>query len=237
MIDGKRILAIIPARSGSKGIPHKNIRPLGDKPLMAYSIEAARGSRYVDEVMVSTDSEEYAAIARSWGASVPFLRPAALAGDKAKTIDAVLHVSDEYEQRGEPFDIALLLQPTSPFRTTEDIDGALEFFLERGSRGLVSISRSEVSPLLIRTYHDGVLQNLLAMDSTVRRQDMEDYYRVNGAIYINATDELAPTTSLNDNPIGFIIEEEHGLDIDEPLDFLVAQVVLEDRLQKSHGEE
>lgn len=226
MLEGRRVLAMIPARSGSKGIPHKNVKLLAGKPLMGYTIEAALGSCYVDEVMVSTDSEEYAAVARSLGAKVPFLRPQALAADTSKTIDAVIHVREAYRERGEGFGVLLLLQATSPFRTTEDIDGALEFFAARGRDGVVSISRCEVSPLLIRTNHDGRLENLLDAGSTVRRQDMREYYVVNGAIYVNEMESLTSETSLNDNPNGFVIPESHALDIDEPIDFLVAQALM-----------
>lgn len=229
MIEGKRVLAVIPARSGSKGIPNKNIKLLDGKPLMAYTIDAALGSAYVDEVMVSTDSEEYGRIARSNGAAVPFLRSAKLAGDAARTIDALVEVRARYGEAGLAFDILLLLQPTSPFRTSADIDGALETFVEHDMQGVVSITPCDVSPLLIRTMEDGRLDRLLDSGSTVRRQDMRGYYYVNGAIYVNAMNDIRSETSLNDNPIGYVMPAERSLDIDEPADFAEAQAFMESR--------
>ena len=127
MINGKTVIAIIPARGGSKGLPGKNIKPLCGKPLIAWSIEAGLASQYIDEVMVSTDSEEIANIAREFGASVPFLRPVELASDTATTLDAVKHVIEYYENEcNRYFDYIVLLEPTSPLREKDDLDMMLE---------------------------------------------------------------------------------------------------------------
>lgn len=227
MIQNKRVLAVIPARSGSKGIPHKNIKMLKGKPLMAYSIEAAKSSIYIDEVMVSTDSREYAEVARDWGAQVPFLRPAQLAADTSKTIEAIIHVRDEYEALGKHFDILVILQPTSPFRTALDIDGSLECFMDHDMQGLVSVRPCETPPQFIRTMKDGKLDNVLKESSTIRRQDLPSYVEVNGAVYVNKLNELTLETSLNDNPIGFLMDRIHSLDIDEPIDFFMAELIMD----------
>ncbi|MEZ5751843.1 MAG: acylneuraminate cytidylyltransferase family protein [Paracoccaceae bacterium] len=125
MIDSKRVIALVPARSGSKGLPNKNIRPLMGKPLLAWPIEAALASRFVDKVVLSTDSEAYAEIGRKHGADVPFLRPAELASDTSPSIDFILHAIDFFEERGEKFDILVLLEPTSPMTEASDIDAAI----------------------------------------------------------------------------------------------------------------
>lgn len=227
MYEGKRILAFIPARGGSKGIPHKNITPLAGKPLIQYTIDAAKQSRYIDYVLVSTDDEEIAAVARRCGAEVPFLRPPELAADTAKTIDAVLHAIETLREAGETFDSLVLLQPTSPLRTAEDIDGAVETFYESNRQPVVSVSEVSDHPILIRTIEDGRLKPLLQTSSTVRRQDMPPFYRVNGSIYVNPIEEISQTTSFNDNPIPFIVPKSHAIDIDEPIDLKIAEWITE----------
>ena len=140
-------LAIIPARSGSKGLPDKNIKNLCGKPLIAHTIAAANDSGCFDEVMVSTDSEKYAGIARQWGASVPFLRSEATSTDQASSWDMVEEVLCNYEKAGRYFDTFCLLQPTSPLRTSEDIRGAYRLFEDKASFAVVSVCEAEHSPL------------------------------------------------------------------------------------------
>lgn len=227
MIQSKRVLAFIPARGGSKGIKDKNIHPLGNKPLISYSIASARESVYIDAVIVSTDSQVIAEAALEYGAEVPFLRPAALATDTSKIIDAVLHAVDFLAEKGRQFDILVLLQPTQPLRTTQDIDRALEAFLKNGEQSLCSVHPVTDSPLLIRSLSsEGRLSPLLDTGSTVRRQDMPSYYRVNGAVYIHTIRELTPQTSFNDSRIPFFMEAAHSLDIDSMEDMLIAEAFL-----------
>ena len=225
-----RILALIPARGGSKGIPHKNIIPVAGKPLIRYTIDAALQSRYIDYVLVSTDDVEIARVAKACGAQVPFLRPAELAADTSRTVDAVIHAAETLKQRGETFDSLVLLQPTSPLRTAEDIDGAIEKFYAGGRQAVVSVSPAEDHPVLVRTIEqtpDGErLKPLLAGSSTVRRQDMPAFYRVNGCVYINAMEELNRDTSFNDNPAPWVMEKSHSVDIDEPADLALAEYLL-----------
>ena len=225
MINDRTILAMIPARGGSKGIKDKNITPLAGKPLITYTIEAALQSRYIDRVVVSTDSEKIAEVARNAGADVPFLRPAELANDTAKSIDAVLHC---IEFVGD-YTIFVLLQPTSPLRTAEDIDAAIETFIAHGEKGLCSVNEIGDHPILTRTMDgDGMLQPLLNTNSTARRQDMPAFYHVNGAIYINRIDEINRDTSFNDNPVGYVMPRERSVDIDTVEDLKIAEIYLKE---------
>ena len=230
MLEGLKILALIPARAGSKGIKNKNIVDLAGKPLIAYSIEAAKESRYIDKIVVSTDGVKIAETAKRYGASVPFLRPEEFAQDTSKTIDAVLHCVDTLEQMGEHYDVLCLLQPTEPMRTTEDIDCAIEKFVENGKVGLASISEVDDHPILIRSVDEnGRMKSLLHVNSTCRRQDMPQYYRINGAIYINLVTELSPETSFNDNPIPYIMDKRHSIDIDEMDDLMRAELYVREQ--------
>lgn len=227
MYKNKKIIGWIPARGGSKGIPRKNIIDLCGKPLISYSITAALQSEYIDYVMVSTDDEEIAAVAREWGAEIPFLRPAELASDTAKTVDAVVYTVQALRDQGMEFDTVVLLQPTQPLRTAEDIDGAIETYMEAGCTPLVSVSRVEDHPLLIRSIQENQLVPLLNVSSTCRRQDMPDYYRVNGCIYINEADQIDENTSFNDNSLPFVMDNSHSVDIDAMRDLYMAKYYLE----------
>ena len=224
MIEKNKIVALIPARGGSKGIKNKNIIDLCGKPLISYTIQAALESKYIDKVIVSTDSQEIADVAIKYGAEVPFLRPGELASDTSKTIDAVMHAVGELEKRKEQYDILILLQATQPLRTADDIDRAIELFIKNKGQSLVSVSPVEDNPILIRTIDNlGRMNSILPMKSTCRRQDMPLYYRVNGCIYINLISELDLNTSFNDNKIPYIMPKERSVDIDEIKDLLIAQ--------------
>lgn len=225
MIESRRILALIPARGNSKGIKGKNIVDFCGKPLITHSIESALESQYIDEVVVTTDSEEIQKIAIEAGAEAPFLRPPEYATDTASTSQAVWHAVQTLRQNGKHYDILILLQPTSPLRTTADIDAALEKFLVQGEVGLASISKADDSPLLMRIL-DGEnprMRKLLNETSTVRRQDMPEVYRVNGSIYINRIAELTPDFSYNDNEGFYKMDTSHSVDIDEPIDLAIAK--------------
>ena len=227
MYNKSKILAIIPARAGSKGIKNKNIIDLCGKPLLAYSIEAAKKSKYIDEVLVSTDGEQIAKIAKDYGAYVPFLRPKELASDTAKTIDGILHAVNYLQNNNEIYDVLVLLQPTQPLRTAKEVDAAIELFFDKNEQALASISEVEDHPLLVRTVlEDGTMKNLLDENSTCRRQDMPKFYRINGAIYINSIKELNEKTSFNDNPIPYIMDKKHAVDIDEEKDLLIANAYI-----------
>ena len=227
MFNTQKILALIPARGGSKGIKDKNIISLAGKPLIAYSIETAKCSKYIDDIVVTTDSEKIAEISKHYGASVPFIRPTELAADTSKTIDAVLHAIKTLKTMGKEYDTLVLLQPTQPLRTYKDVDGAIEEYYKNDREGLVSVSCVNDSPLLIRSINEnGKLVNLLSQNSTCRRQDMPEYYKVNGCIYINKTDEIDENTSFNDNRVPFIMRKEHSIDIDEMSDLYLTEYYL-----------
>ena len=228
-----RRIAYIPARGGSKGIPGKNIREVSGKPLIAYTILAARATSLFDMVFVSTDSPEIAEIARAYGAEVPFLRDPSVAQDTTRTIDTVVSDKARLEQlmggeRG--YDVFVLLQPTSPLRGAEDIVGAVRLFEENGLNcgGVVSISKVSEHPILMRTLDlkTHQLTSILPGGSTVRRQDMPSVYKVNGAIYVNAWNALTPSLSLNDNRLGYVMAEGHAIDIDAPKDLELVRAIL-----------
>lgn len=228
MINNKRVLALIPARGGSKGIKDKNIINLGGKPLIAYTIEAAIRSEYIDAVVVSTDSKTIADIAKQYGADIPFIRPDRLARDESKTIEAVLHAIEELKKLKREYDILILLQPTQPLRNSHDIDKAIIKFFEHKEESLVSISPVNDNPVLIRVINDmDRISPLLPVESTIRRQDMPKYYKVNGCIYINKISELDEDTSFNDNKNYYLMEQSHSVDIDEESDIAVAKYYLE----------
>lgn len=227
MYQGKKILALIPARGGSKGIKDKNIYLLNEKPLISYTISAALGCTYIDDVIVTTDSPVIASVSQEYGAKVPFLRPAEMAGDKSKTIDAVLHSVLWLDNNGSQYDILVLLQPTSPLRESIDIKNAIEIFFDNGLLPLASVCEVEDHPVLIRTVQEGRMNKLLDQNSTVRRQDMDKYYRINGAIYINLVKELDRNTSFNDNIIPYIMPRERAVDIDTETDILLAGILME----------
>lgn len=233
-----RILAIIPARAGSKGIKNKNIIDLDGRPLISYTIESALKSKYIDDVIVSTDGEEIKKISLEYGAKVPFMRPKHLASDTSKTIDTVIYCIDEMKKRGFEYECVVVLQPTQPLRKAYHIDEAIEMFLDSDKNSLLSVSKVDNHPLLIRRINDEqILSRLVNENSTKRRQDFEDYYKVNGAIYINRINEkLNLDTSLNDNELGYIMDKKFDIDIDEELDIEIAKLLLE-KLKKEGGED
>lgn len=227
MYKAKRILALIPARGGSKGVPKKNIKLIGGHPLIAYTIHSALNSRYIDDVVVTTDSAEISKIAIQYGALVPFLRPANLAEDSSRTIDAVVHALDTLRKLGYSHDSLVLLQPTSPLRRSCEIDEAIETYYNHGEFGLASVSKVVENPILTRTIDSsGILHPLLPISSTVRRQDMPSYYHVDGAMYINSIDSIDYDTSFNDNPIAYVMPQDRSIDIDCIEDFRKAELLI-----------
>ena len=221
-------LAIIPARSGSKGVKDKNIRPLNGRPLIAYSIAAAAESGLFDEITVSTDSAVYAETAKTFGASVPFLRSAATATDGASSWDVVQEVLDGYKKLGREFDTFCLLQPTSPLRTAEDIRLAYRLFLDKAAGAVVSVCPTEHSPLLCgRLPEDGALDGFVRPENLRRRQDLETYYRLNGAIYIVGVERFQRDRFLfTKDSYAYIMPQERSVDIDAELDFRLAEAIL-----------
>ena len=223
-----RNLAIIPARSGSKGLPDKNIKELNGKPLMAYSIEAANKSGCFTEVMVSTDSEKYAQIARKYGANVPFLRGAATASDQANSWDMVEEVLLKYVEMGEHFDTFCLLQPTSPLRTAQDIIDAYTLYEEKADFAVVSVCEAEHSPLWYGTLPaDSSLTEFLKQEGMKRRQDGERFYRLNGAIYIANIERFKYDRFFyKEGSYAYIMPQDRSVDIDTEIDLKLAEIIL-----------
>jgi N-acylneuraminate cytidylyltransferase/CMP-N,N'-diacetyllegionaminic acid synthase len=231
MYRGKKFLAIIPARGGSKGIPHKNIMDLCGKPLISYSIEEAKKSKYIDYVLVSTDDEEIKEVSMNYGANVPFLRPDKFSDDKAKSIDVVIHAIEFLKNDGNIFDYVVLLQPTSPLRTYEDIDSAIELILEKNESSLVSVCEVDENPILMRIIENDTLKSILEFNGgNLRRQDLPTYYIFSGALYINTVEMiLCENTFINEKSIPFIMERSKSIDIDNILDAKLAKYILEEK--------
>ncbi len=221
-------LAVITARSGSKGIKNKNIRQLNGKPLIAYTIESALQSHYIDEVMVSTDSDVYADIAKKFGAVVPFLRSNRNSEDMSKSVDVLLEVLDEYEKREKYFDNIVMLQPTSPLRTYKNLNEAFDLFYEKNADSVVSVCECEHSPLLSGILPDDwSLFEFIKSENNLRRQELQKFYRLNGAIYISKVTTLKKLGSYyGKNSYAYIMKQSESIDIDTELDFEYADFLL-----------
>jgi len=229
MIGGKKLLAVIPARGGSKRLPRKNILDLAGKPLIAWTIEAALGSKYIDRVIVSTDDKEIATISKKYGADVPFMRPSELATDEAKSVDVVLHLLEKLKKIREKYDYIILLQPTSPLRTTQNIDDSVELLQARKSDAVISVCKVEHSPLWCNLIPGDDLSNFL--DHSIlnkRSQDLEQYYRLNGAIYLCNAEKLKEEKAffLKNRCSAYKMNRESSVDIDSRMDFLYASVCI-----------
>lgn len=223
-----RKIAIIPARSGSKGLKDKNIKELCGKPLMAYSIEAATKSELFDCVHVSTDSTEYAEIAKKYGADVPFLRDKEYATDTASTWDTVRNVLRKYSELGKEFDMVTVLQPTSPLRTSKDICNAYRLFCDKAALSVVSVCEVEHSPVLCNVLGEDLsLNNFVDLNNVKRRQDMGKYYRINGGIYMMRMEVLDRIEKLyGERSYAYIMEQDKSVDIDNEFDFKIADCML-----------
>lgn len=234
MFDGKRILAMIPARGGSKGLPGKNIRNLAGKPLIAWSIEAALESRYLDMILVSTDSPEIAETARRFRAEVPFLRPAHLATDEARGLDAVFHAVRWLEEHGNAFDLVMVLQPTSPLRTTRNMDDATELFFRKNASAVVSVAPCDHHPWWMnRLPEDGNMGDFLRPEALSNRQDLPHYYRLNGAVYLADIPFLLKNGSFfSPRTFAYRMPAPDSVDIDTLLDFKLADLILTEQSGK-----
>ncbi len=222
-------IAIIPARSGSKGLKDKNIKLLAGKPLLAYTVEAAIQSGIFNEIYVSTDSEEYARIAKEFGAQVPFLRSEETATDKASSWAVVREALQHYREAGREFAVFTLLQPTTPLRRAEDIISAFHLFQTKKASAVVSVCEVDHSPLWSNT-----LPESLSMDKFIRkeinqlpRQELQTYYRINGGIYmVNTEHFLCSEEIYTDGTYAYIMDRKDSIDIDDEFDFKMAEVIL-----------
>ncbi|WP_299266783.1 acylneuraminate cytidylyltransferase family protein [uncultured Psychrosphaera sp.] len=231
MIYGKKVLAIIPARGGSKRLPKKNILDLAGKPLISWTINAALSSQFIDKVMVTTDDKDIADISRLAGAEVPFMRKKELSSDTASSIDVALDVINFYEDKGDNFDSIILLQPTSPLRTSSNIDEAIEMYHFNQANYVISVAECDHSPLWCNTLpSDFSLKGFISEKVISKRsQDLEMYYRLNGAIYICNIKEIRNNNSFfsDNNSFAYVMKKENSVDIDDEFDFMYASLLVD----------
>lgn len=221
----KRVLALIPARAGSKGLPGKNALSFCGKPLIAWSIAQALSSKYIDKVMVSTESPVIASIARRYGANVPFLRPLFLASSSAKTTDVILHALSFFAKVGTIYDIVILLQPTSPLRNTTDIKQAIEKLSIKKTEAIVSVCKEEHNPLWSVTLNvNNKFGKFLKKDAEKNnRQNLPVFYRINGAVYAAFIDYFKQNKGFfGKSTFAYIMPPERSVDIDTEYDFMIA---------------
>ncbi len=221
MYNNYRILALIPARGGSKGLPRKNILEAGGKPLLAWTIEAAQDSRYIDRLILSSEDREIIDAAKRWGCEVPFVRPRELAEDDTPAIEAILHAMRKMPH----YDYIMLLQATSPLRNAADIDACIENCLNLAANACVSVSEPDKSPYwMFFLDKQGHLQPLLQANKKLiaRRQDLPKVYSLNGAIYLARWEWLLEhKTFVHDDTLAYPMPKERSLDIDSKNDFLL----------------
>lgn len=225
-------LVIIPARGGSKGIPHKNIKPLNGKPLIHYTIDVARGVAKDEDICVSTDDPDIIKCVEDYGLKVPFVRPAELATDTAGTYEVLLHALDFYEKQGRHYDVVLLLQNTSPFRTAEHVKEALKLY-RKDVDMVVSVNKTKTNPYYncFEEDSDGFLKKTLASTMLTRRQDAPITYEYNGAIYVMNAEKLkAMHYGKFTKIVKYVMDELHSVDLDTMLDWKYAEFVIKERL-------
>lgn len=223
------ILAIIPARSGSKGLKDKNIKLINGKPLIAWSIYQVLASKYVSQVYVSTDSQTIADIAKSYGAQIPFIRPSHLAEDDTPTSEVILHTIDELAKLGKVFSHVMLIEPTSPLRETSDIDAAVEELSNKSfAKSIVGISKVEsqhpsfcvslTSDNLLRSKNDFIV---------LRRQDIEELYFYEGSIYLSEIDTYIEKRNFyHEHTLGYIMPKYKSFEIDDEIDFDIVEMLM-----------
>lgn len=226
MYKGKKILAIIPARGGSKGVPRKNIKMLAGKPLIAWTIEDAKKSKFIDMCIVSTEDEEIKSVAEAWGGNVPFMRPVELAQDDTPGIEPVLHAI----KMMPGYDFIVLLQVTSPLRTVEDIDGAIAYCLDRDFESCVSVAEVEHSPYwMYRMDEQKRLQSILKIskEESYQRQKLPKVFQLNGAVYVSSVAFVQRAREfIGEETLGYVMPQERSYDIDTMADFEIAEVLI-----------
>lgn len=233
MIQSKRVLGLIPARSGSKGLPGKNIILINGKPLIYWSILSGLNSAYIDNLVVSTDSEDIAKISVKYGADVPFMRPADLATDTTSTFDVITHAIGQLGKNNFKYDIVVLLEPTSPLRESSDIDRALEEMQEKKSSSIVSICLLEAfHPLFL--YRLNTNKRLFPISgkysNSIRRQDLDNVYFVDGTVYCSYVDKLIDMKGFyHEDTLGFVIPKWKSLEIDDEDDLIMVEALMKNR--------
>ena len=228
MIAGHKVLALITARGGSKGLPGKNIRLLGGKPLVAWSVEQALAAPSIDRVVISSDDPAIIAAAVAAGAEAPFVRPPELARDDTPSAPVVIHALDAL---GEAFDWLVLLQPTSPLRVPEDLEGALAACVAADAPACVGVTEAAKSPYwMYRMDEQGRLSRLLESGGATRRQDLPPAFAANGAVFVAKIPWFRQSlTFMAEGTIGYVMPSERSVDIDSALDLRLAELLLADR--------
>lgn len=232
-------MGLITARGGSKGVPRKNLRLVGGKPLVAWTIEAALEARRLDRVVLSTDDDELASVGREWGAEVPFRRPAELAQDWSPHVDVVLHAVEWLAQeRTYAAEAVMVLQPTTPFRASADIDVAVAMMAERGAPAVVGVAESPAHPFLTRrVMADGTVRAFVDCDVEYpRRQDLPPAFVVNGALYLVNVNVLRDTGVFDpEGTLALVMPQERSHDIDTEWDLRVADLLMQAGMGASGG--
>lgn len=228
-----KTLYVIPARGGSKGIPHKNIKPLAGKPLIGYSIDVARQLAADDDICLTTDDPEIAATAESMGLNVPFLRPVSLATDTCGTYEVLIHALDFYRDRGIDYDTLVLLQPTSPMRTADDVRAALALYSPDIDM-VVTVKEAASNPYYncYETDNDGFLHISKGDGGYTRRQDAPKVWEYNGAVYVINVESLRrmPLSAFTRRRMS-VMPAERSVDLDTPVDWLIAEKLIENSKQ------
>jgi CMP-N,N'-diacetyllegionaminic acid synthase len=227
----KTFLAIVPARSGSKGLPDKNIKNINGKPLMAWSIEAGLKSKYVDKLIVSTDSKKYSLIAERCGADVPFIRPDILSNDTSSRMDVIRHSLEKIKKEdGLVYDYIVFLEPTSPLTTSYDIDKAIEMLLSTAkAESIVGVSLSEAShPSFLVELKQGFLNfiNQEQKSQVVRRQDLNSLYFYDGTLYISEVSKYMEKEFYHEKTLGYVVPKWKSLEIDDIDDFIMVEAIM-----------
>jgi N-acylneuraminate cytidylyltransferase/CMP-N,N'-diacetyllegionaminic acid synthase len=234
LIDGRRVLGLITARGGSKGLPGKNVRELCGHPLIGWTVAAGLGARSLDDLVVSTDSPEIAAVAERYGATAPFLRPEELAGDTASSMDVVAHAIGWLRDQGRSYDYLMLLEPTSPLRDAADIEAALRRLLDSGATSIVGVCRADaVHPAFMYRVGDGdrlrPFMPQTKMDA-LRRQDTEAVYYLEGSVYASRLPDLFERGGFNHgDTIGYEVPKWKAPEIDDIVDFMLVEAIIRHR--------
>lgn len=235
MYKGKKILAIIPARGGSKGLPGKNIKELCGKPLIAWSIEHAQKSKYVDELFISTDSQEIADVAEQFGAPCPELRPAELARDTAPSSEFIVYTLEKMKKEGKSFDYFILLEPTSPLRDVEDVDKSIEMLVDNPvAESVMGVVRAEDSnpAFMVKIGEGGLMIPFMGKAETLRRQDIPDAYYFEGTVYLSKCDAYMEKKAFyHDKTLPYVVPKWKSFEIDDIIDFTIIEAIMKMKLQ------
>ena len=233
MIKDKKILAVITARGGSKGLVGKNIKKLNNIPLINYSIEACLKSKYIDKAILSTDDENIIRVAKLTGIEIPFIRPKELASDTATSISVIQHAVAFLENIGDKYDYIITIQPTSPLRTEKHLDEAIELISSNNEAdSLLSVTEVGYHPYWMKKIEKGYLTPFYNIDEKTytRRQDLPKVYQMNGAIFISTRDLIMKNNVISGHSvIPYLMTNEDSIDIDNQIDFNLVELLIKSR--------